>query len=605
MISERVLGYWIACSGIREMAKGLNASQIGNYVQFLSQIQDANQLREQLANINNEAFNEAFRQNPPFKNADAFLKQISDDTKNKQNLDAVVYLLSGYLDQMDSEDPAYLATVLEWALLISEYTGLHSSGDKLKAHAYFLQGVALHKEGVYDKAIDAYWACEERYASKADASILVSICQFSQGRLQMDFAKPESAAPLYAKARQTVAGMGADANAWLEIMQSDQAHTSQQSAFLDQLLACGATDQQDRLIESRLDLVDEDLATFARNRNIRMVVEGLYDEAVRASRLTNTLAARFGSQEDFRKQMVAFYNEQRDFARADALLKLMLQENPDDEENLIEVAKGYLQQGRDQEGIDLLRQIVSKNPRNADALAILGGYFAGYQQYFAANYYLERALAVDPNNAGAKTFIRAVPPPEVYLDPETRELTISQEIMGKKSPEEMADLMMAAMVTSLPDQADELLKVIAQDKGEEAAERVRGIAFGIVGGSSMAGAEMSHFDLAEQYFAMRKLPEAIQEYELAIGEDPSNAQAYMGLGDAYYMQGKYETALSYFEESISVQPMASTYRFIGDTYQHLGSADKAIDAYENALKLDPNYSTALQALEELRKRKGA
>lgn len=605
MISEAVLDYWISCSGISEVAKELNETEVGTYIQFLSQIQDSDQLRKQLANINDETFNEAFRQNPPFKDAGAFLKQVSDDVRDKQNLNAAVFLLSSYIDQMDTGHPTYLATVLEWVLLISEYTGLHSDGDKLKGHAYFLQGVAKHKEGDYAKAREAYWICKEQYASRADTPLLVSICQFSQGRLQMDFDIPEEAEPLYARARQTVAGVGANARDWLEIMQSDQARTSQQRAFLDRLLAAGPTEELDRLIESRLDLVDKDLATFAKNRNIRILVKGQHDEALRASRLTNNLAARFGNTEDFRKLMVAFYNKQRDFARVEALVKTMLLENPNDEETLLQVASAYFQQGRHQEGIDLLQQIVRDNPQNADALALLGGYFAGYKQWFAANYYLGRALSVDPNNPGAKNFIREVPPPDVYLDQETKQLVVSEEILKKKSPDEMADLMMAAMITSLPNQADELLQSIAQDQGEAAAARVRGIAFGVVPGSNLAEAEMSHFDRAEQYFALRKMPEAIKEYELAIEEDPSNAHAYMGLGDVYYMQGKYETALSYFEESIAVQPMAFTYRFIGDAYQHLSFPDKAIDAYENALKLDPNYSTARQALEDLRKRGGA
>ena len=55
----------------------------------------------------------------------------------------------------------------------------------------------------------------------------------------------------------------------------------------------------------------------------------------------------------------------------------------------------------------------------------------------------------------------------------------------------------------------------------------------------------AHFDLAVLYYSQKRIEEAIEEYEAAIGCDPSFARAYRKLGEVYVNTGDYEQAGHY------------------------------------------------------------
>lgn len=197
----------------------------------------------------------------------------------------------------------------------------------------------------------------------------------------------------------------------------------------------------------------------------------------------------------------------------------------------------------------------------------------------------------------AKQFLESIPKASVSFDPESGTMTIGGDI-SSAPPGAMAEMMMAAIITGSPDKAEKLLKAVAEDKGADAAQRVAAMAFG--GSDTQSEA---HLQKAEKLFAARKLPEAIEEYKLAIAENPEEWLPYMGLGDTYYQMGEFHTAAAYFEESLAIQPYAPTYRYLGDAYLRTEQLDKAIRAYQSSVKTDPNYAPAKRALQYALQRK--
>jgi tetratricopeptide (TPR) repeat protein len=101
-----------------------------------------------------------------------------------------------------------------------------------------------------------------------------------------------------------------------------------------------------------------------------------------------------------------------------------------------------------------------------------------------------------------------------------------------------------------------------------------------------------HYKKAEKLFSAEQFNEAIEEYKLAIALRPDYGRAYMGLGDCYYLLKDYDSAIGYFEKSISYKPYAPTYRYLGDAYLQKGELNQAIEAYKKSVAMDPDYEPA-------------
>src|SRR6202789_2729725 len=58
----------------------------------------------------------------------------------------------------------------------------------------------------------------------------------------------------------------------------------------------------------------------------------------------------------------------------------------------------------------------------------------------------------------------------------------------------------------------------------------------------------------QQLLNQKNFTQAAQYYYAAIKLDPNNAAAYQGLGTCYYMGGRKQDALTFYQRSLSIQP---------------------------------------------------
>jgi tetratricopeptide (TPR) repeat protein len=97
-----------------------------------------------------------------------------------------------------------------------------------------------------------------------------------------------------------------------------------------------------------------------------------------------------------------------------------------------------------------------------------------------------------------------------------------------------------------------------------------------------------------------KYAEAVKEYELALKEDPKNADIDARYGLALQALKRFKEAEAAYDKAIALAPdVAANYYYKGSIYDEQNQLDTAKRLYEKALALDPNLNQAKQALDAL------
>ena len=87
-----------------------------------------------------------------------------------------------------------------------------------------------------------------------------------------------------------------------------------------------------------------------------------------------------------------------------------------------------------------------------------------------------------------------------------------------------------------------------------------------------------HFSLGRQMLKERRMPEALQEFQLAMGLDPEKAEHHAALNDIWRLQAARQTFLD------------------AKHMEGLGRYDEALTHYESAVELDPSLSEAVEGI---------
>jgi tetratricopeptide (TPR) repeat protein len=108
-----------------------------------------------------------------------------------------------------------------------------------------------------------------------------------------------------------------------------------------------------------------------------------------------------------------------------------------------------------------------------------------------------------------------------------------------------------------------------------------------------------HEILAYYYRDQSLVNEEMEEWEKALSIG-ANERYLVHIGVCYVKLGKYQEAMTTFEEAIQVYPnYALSYYNLGVTLEHIGKRDEAIKQYQAAINKDPHYLTAYLNLSAL------
>lgn len=109
-----------------------------------------------------------------------------------------------------------------------------------------------------------------------------------------------------------------------------------------------------------------------------------------------------------------------------------------------------------------------------------------------------------------------------------------------------------------------------------------------------------HTLLANKYVFMGKVDKAIEEYNLAIKEDPEFPYYHVDIGQLYAKQGKKAEALAEYRKATEIAPMdGALYFAIGEAYMGYGEHEKALREFQKASdlsRLDYEIHLRLQAI---------
>ena len=125
------------------------------------------------------------------------------------------------------------------------------------------------------------------------------------------------------------------------------------------------------------------------------------------------------------------------------------------------------------------------------------------------------------------------------------------------------------------------------------------LALEAAGRAAALGAEPAplHATLGSIGLARGRVPEAIQEFETAIAADTADAQALLGLAEAWDRSGKPERAEETYRRAISLKPTRwSGYSHLGVFYLGAGRLPEAEGMFLKVLELTPDNTRAMNNL---------
>ena len=111
------------------------------------------------------------------------------------------------------------------------------------------------------------------------------------------------------------------------------------------------------------------------------------------------------------------------------------------------------------------------------------------------------------------------------------------------------------------------------------------------------GCRDSHYQKGQIYLREQRLDEAEQEFKRALDKDPSNVQAYIGLGTVHTAKKDYEQALVELQKAIESDPnVVGAYNQIAKVYRIRGQLDLAIQTCEKGIAIAPESASTYKVL---------
>jgi len=217
-----------------------------------------------------------------------------------------------------------------------------------------------------------------------------------------------------------------------------------------------------------------------------------------------------------------------------------------------------------------VRPAVTAPPAKAKALLADARRLTGEKQFSAARSLYERYLAQDPNDADARFWqginlalqARATTDNATAqsLRQEARQHLLEAQKLGCTDP------LLATMLPALnPDGSAPPATPLSPAKQVDALMQA-----------------------AEKAYDAGNFPEAAKLHQQALAIEPTNYQAALLCGDAYFGQKDYATAGVWFAKAVAIDPDIETaHRYWGDALAHQGHRDEALAQYIEAVVADP------------------
>jgi predicted O-linked N-acetylglucosamine transferase (SPINDLY family) len=248
-----------------------------------------------------------------------------------------------------------------------------------------------------------------------------------------------------------------------------------------------------------------------------------------------------------------------------------------------DLALQHHQAGRLREAESLYRQILTHQPKHAEAMHLLGVIAHQTGQNDIALDLIRRAITINPNS------------PNVHV-------TLGNALRDKRQLDEaIAAYRQAIALRPSYAEAHSNLGVALKDNGQ-LDEAIAVFRQAIALRHDYADA---HSNLGNALTEKGQLDEAIAAFRQAIALRPDYADAYSNLGVALKDNGQLDEAIAAYRQAIALRPAnAKAHNNLGIALKDNGQLDEAIAAYRQAIALRPGYAEAHSNLGNALKDKG-
>lgn len=106
------------------------------------------------------------------------------------------------------------------------------------------------------------------------------------------------------------------------------------------------------------------------------------------------------------------------------------------------------------------------------------------------------------------------------------------------------------------------------------------------------------------FFELGQMAESQNAYEILLARTPNYPGAHHNLGNAFFAQKQYLSALAHFRREAAVRPGPNSWHAMGATFEQMALSDSARTAYLQAVAVDENYAPGYASLAELYEQEG-
>ena len=236
-------------------------------------------------------------------------------------------------------------------------------------------------------------------------------------------------------------------------------------------------------------------------------------------------------------------------------------------------AKVALATGRYSNALEILNQVIQKNPHNSFAMLSRGWTYRLMKNYSSAEADFQQALKLDPQNANTYNNLGLLLNDQKKLDEAISAYRKAIELDPK-----VADVYYN-LGNALSDQKKLDEAVAAYRKAIELNPK-SAYAYTAYTSNYYVG-------LGNALRDQKKLNEAFAAYHKAIELDPKKDYAYVNLGNALISQKKLDEAFAAYHRAIELNPKSVyAYHNLGNALFEQNKLEAAVEAYQQAIKLN-------------------
>lgn len=217
------------------------------------------------------------------------------------------------------------------------------------------------------------------------------------------------------------------------------------------------------------------------------------------------------------------------------------------------------------------KQVIAKNPLNAEAIHFIGVIAAQSGRTKEAIALITQAINLDPKNANAYKNRALAWREEGVLESAANDFLRASSL----SPEDIDAKYHYGSI---------LLEMLQYKDAVECLKTIIKLGY---------QSPMIYNDAGNALCGLKNLPDALAMYKKAIELDPNYADAYYNLGSVYQSNKQFDDAISQYDEALRVNPRhfeALNNKAL--SLEACGQLDAALESYDRAIKICPGYAEA-------------